>query len=554
VHRRDGSLYTIAAAYDANSRVSAVTYPSGFAVNYLYTNLGYSRQLADAVTGVAYWTANARDAEQHLTLQTAGNGIVTTQGYDAPTGRLTSIAAGTSNAVANFAYTYDVLGDLTSRADANTSLSETFAYDALDRLISSTVNFTPTPLVKTFTYDPIGNLLSKSDVGTYAYPAAGAPRPHAVTSISGGFAYDANGNQTSGLGRTIGYTSFNKPSSIAHGTSTLGFFHDPEHQRFKQTAPEGITVYLDGFGVHVEYFMAGTNQWNEYLIVGGRMVGVRFERSDNTVSTRYFVRDHLGSVAVLTDENGLVVERLSYDAWGKRRFPNGADDPAGSITSQTSRGFTGQEELADVGLVHLNGRVYDPLIGRMMTADPMVPDPANGQAWNRYSYVINNPLSFTDPNGYCFLGLCGVFNAIGNFFRHSLGSIVQIAISAICVATPGCQPFLPLIAAAAAAFVAGVTTGRLDPPLNAGAQQMKKPNRDVIPDAAAAVKIGVAILEAYFGEKFVRERAPYGAILRDDNWEVGSRGEVPFGQMGGGDPMIVLSKRDACVLHISLNR
>jgi hypothetical protein len=90
--------------------------------------------------------------------------------------------------------------------------------------------------------------------------------------------------------------------------------------------------------------------------------------------------------------------------------------------------------------------------------------------------------------------------------------------------------------------------------VNAGAQEMKKPNRDVVPDAAAAVKIGVAILEAYFGEKFVRERAPYGAILRDDNWEVGSRGEVPFGQMGGGDPMIILSRRDACVLHISLNR
>ncbi len=240
-------------------------------------------------------------------------------------------------------------------------------------------------------------------MGTYSYPAAGSPRPHAVTSVSGGtisttFAYDANGNQTAGLGRTIGYTSFNKPASIAQGTSTLGFFHDPEHQRFKQTAPEGTTVYLDAFGVHVEYFMAGTSQWNEYLIVGGKMVGVRFERSDLSVSTRYFVRDHLGSVAVLTDENGLVVERLSYDAWGKRRFPNGTDDPTGSITSQTSRGFTGQEELADVGLVHLNGRVYDPLIGRMMTADPMVPDPTNGQAWNRYSYVINNPLSFTDPS------------------------------------------------------------------------------------------------------------------------------------------------------------
>ena len=179
--------------------------------------------------------------------------------------------------------------------------------------------------------------------------------------------------------------------------------------------PEGTTLYFDAFDVHVEMFRSATNQWNEYLSVGGRMIAVRFLHSDETVSTRYFHLDHLGSVSVMTDENGAVVERLSYDAWGKRRFPDGTDDPTGSITNQTAWGFTGQEQLTGVGLVHLNGRVYDPLIGRMMSADPFVPDALNGQAWNRYSYVINNPLAFTDPNGYCFLGLC----SIGNFFSRS---------------------------------------------------------------------------------------------------------------------------------------
>ena len=82
---------------------------------------------------------------------------------------------------------------------------------------------------------------------------------------------------------------------------------------------------------------------------------------------RYFHHDHLGSVAVLTNETGAVVERLSYDAWGKRRQPNGADDPAGSLTSQTTRGFTGHEQLDDVDLIHMNGRVYDPLLGRFGT-------------------------------------------------------------------------------------------------------------------------------------------------------------------------------------------
>jgi hypothetical protein len=80
--------------------------------------------------------------------------------------------------------------------DANTSLSETFTYDSLNRLTSSVVNLS---LSKTFTYDVIGNLITKSDVGTYVYPAGGTPLPHAVSSISGAsFAYDGNGNQTTG--------------------------------------------------------------------------------------------------------------------------------------------------------------------------------------------------------------------------------------------------------------------------------------------------------------------------------------------------------------------
>jgi RHS repeat-associated protein len=119
---------------------------------------------------------------------------------------------------------------------------------------------------------------------------------------------------------------------------------------------------------------------------------------------RYFTTDHLGSVAVITDELGAVVERLSFDAWGKRRHADGTDDPSGSITSQTSRGLTGHEMIDEVGLVNMNGRVYDPEIGRFMSADPFVQDPTNTQSLNRYSYVGNNPLSYTDPSGYFSLG------------------------------------------------------------------------------------------------------------------------------------------------------
>ena len=190
------------------------------------------------------------------------------------------------------------------------------------------------------------------------------------------------------------------------------------------------------------------------------MVGVRFLAiATQTVTLRYFHTDHLGSIAVITDQNGAVAERLSYDAWGKRRFANGADDPAGSIASQTAYGFTGQEELSVTGLVHLNGRVYDSLIGRMMSADPTVPDALNPQAWNRYSYVGNDPLTFTDPTGYSWLS--SFFHSIANFFRSNsiVRAIVQVVLTVILTAATGGN--LALAAAASAAIVTGLSGGKL---------------------------------------------------------------------------------------------
>ena len=419
-----------------------------------------------------HWTLNTLDAEQHITQQTSGNGVIANQTFDPKTGRLTSVGAGFQNMVENLSFTYDGLGNLTGRTDGNGSFSETFTYDPLNRLTSAAISTGAYP-AKSFAYDPIGNLTSKSDVGTYSYPTPGAAQPHAVSSIGGGtintsFSYDGNGNQTAGLGRSITWTSYNKPASITQGSRTLSFLDDPNHQRFQQVTPQGTTLYFDSFGAHAE-FMPGSGQWNEYLKVGNVMVGVRFlALATETVTLRYFHTDHLGSIAVITDQNGAVSERLSYDAWGKRRFANGADDPAGSIASQTTYGFTGQEELSVTGLVHLNGRVYDSLIGRMMSADPTVPDALNPQAWNRYSYVGNDPLTFTDPTGYSWLS--SFFSSIGNFFKSIFSNsivraIVQIALAVIL--TPVFNGVIFLAAAASAAIVTGLAGGKLGQVLKA---------------------------------------------------------------------------------------
>lgn len=136
----------------------------------------------------------------------------------------------------------------------------------------------------------------------------------------------------------------------------------------------------------------------------------------------WFVLDHLGSVAVITDQGGAVVQRLSYDPWGKQRNANGSDATCGSIASATTRGFTNQEQMPAGCLVNLNARLYDPVIGRFMAADPVVGDDSSPGAFNRYAYVLNNPLSFTDPTGLCFLGCFWNSSA----FRAVLGVAVAI--------------------------------------------------------------------------------------------------------------------------------
>ena len=139
------------------------------------------------------------------------------------------------------------------------------------------------------------------------------------------------------------------------------------------------------------------------------------------------------------------------------------DDPAGIIASQTNRGFTGHEELDPVALVHMNSRVYDPLLARFGTPDPTTESPFSTQGWNRYSYVGNSPLNFTDPSGYCFLGCFwqSIFHAVQNLFRSVpiLGSVLQIAAAAICGAP---------CAILASAFVTGITSGNLGLALRAG--------------------------------------------------------------------------------------
>lgn len=169
------------------------------------------------------------------------------------------------------------------------------------------------------------------------------------------------------------------------------------------------------------------------------------KRSNAQDDTRYLHKDHLGSTDAITNETGAVVERASFDPWGQRRKPDWTASTI-EIVSITTRCFTGHEHDDEIGLINMNARMYDPKIGRFLQPDAYVQFPETTQGYNRYTYVNNNPLSYTDRSGnfifemlaaiktfvttyYLEIMVVAQLKPVKNFFRkhalaRTLGSII----------------------------------------------------------------------------------------------------------------------------------
>ncbi|HTT84209.1 MAG TPA: RHS repeat-associated core domain-containing protein, partial [Rhizomicrobium sp.] len=211
--------------------------------------------------------------------------------------------------------------------------------------------------------------------------------------------------------RYMTWTSFNMADIVMEGANALEYQYGSEHQRVMQCVPSCHihpptviqTSYFDAFGTIAEYAQYGqVFTWKDYLTVDGKLAA-EHQQSGGTDTWAYFVLDHLGSLSVVMDASGQVVPngRLSYDPWGSRRNLNGAPDPGCTIglSAPTNRGFTGQEEIDSLCLLNLNARIYDPTLGRFLSADAEVAEPFDLQGLNRYSYTINDPLTYVDPSG-----------------------------------------------------------------------------------------------------------------------------------------------------------
>lgn len=543
--------------YDSvTGRLIEQTWPTGSKVIYEYTTAGSEWTAGhllrvrgvDGVTEMQLWQALDKDPQGRLTAFLNGNGVVTAKNIEQATGKTNSIKSTLNGQaegnVLDHSYTYDKLGNLLTRSDANTGVAESFSYDSLNRLsLTSTLGggLTTQQQVQVL-YDARGNIKYKSDVGYYHYDAQ---RPNRLTAITIGqenwggamgsvtvantgtkalaYAFDdylpgvqtidlgqgnvamGNGNlmytvsQDSASGahtvRWEEYTSFNKIRQMRFGSlsnpndptnavadRTVDLVYGPEHQRLRQTvqltsnAPShmeaGTTWYMNGpdslgLSYEKEVKANGLIEHKHYLSAGGEVFAQYTKREGNlngkpAQQVSYFHHDHLGSLAVITNEAGQVVERLAYDPWGKRRFTDGNRDNNDTLTSaNTKRGYTMHEHMDEMGVINMNGRVYDPAIGRFLTADPHIQSPGDLQSFNRYSYVLNNPLAYTDPTGYF---------SFKKFFRAVVAIVVAVVIAvyvmpAILAAAPSASAALGTLGAK---VVTGAVAGGVSSAIQAG--------------------------------------------------------------------------------------
>ena len=175
--------------------------------------------------------------------------------------------------------------------------------------------------------------------------------------------------------------------------------YGPDLQRVESSLGKTYNnLYQKFFWDDYEEKVVGSDTLHYYYVSGtdglaGLHIVKTSPNAQSTSHTTKVITDHLGSIVSLIDNSDYVYD-ARFDVWGNREvlMPYWFDPTF-------DWGFTGHEHIDDLGLINMNGRMYDPLIGRFLSPDPFVQAPLNPQNYNRCSYCLNNPLKYTDPSG-----------------------------------------------------------------------------------------------------------------------------------------------------------
>ncbi|WP_340679271.1 RHS repeat-associated core domain-containing protein [Paraglaciecola sp.] len=383
-------------------------------------------------SNVVVWQAQAFNSRGALSLANLGNGLEVRYGYDV-NGNNTSVSSyqGSTlyhNALVRLDNVFNVKDKRSEYRNTNATYQnffEEYTYDGLNRLktrtYSATTGTLPVPFTQTrsFDYDSAGNLSYKSDKGYYKYQTGKANQLESIHSASTlttanrllNFTYDANGNVTADTQRTFTYSAFDKPLSIQQGTNNITMTYGINRQMLTkrhQRTEAGSQVITDhayiGNYERIKKTTGNAITEHKYTLAGGQVIIT--QRSNATTDTHYLHKDTQGSIAMVTDQAKNIVTQALYSPFGEQMLLSQASILSGIIHQPaTEKGYTGHQQVNSVGITHMGGRIYDASIGRFLQADPFIQAPMNSQNYNRYSYVMNNPMTYTDPSGYFFSGL-----------------------------------------------------------------------------------------------------------------------------------------------------
>lgn len=428
--------YSTINSFDDFGRLKYVSYyphvlqSGGLTTRVDYTDSGRVKSITDVDTQQPYWAINDETALGQTERESFGNGVETVAGYDM-LGQLKSLISSRHGEILqHVAYDYSGSGLLTARQDRLIDASEAFEHDFVKRLKVWTTTSGSSQSKYEYNYDDTGNLLSRvtlqgpglSRWNTYgeagAYMGAHALTSSTVGSTVGRYTYDRQGNQTSGPGRVIDFTAFNLPRRVLGPEAVATFDYDAFHRRARKVTTGGLETITLGDG-YERRSARGSPTAHVFRIHGsGRVVAevVWTEGADGIASKDviYLHADRLGSSDTRTNSEGDVIERHRFDPFGVST-PLGT--PGGTSLYGSTIGFTGYSPEDESGLVDAGGRLYDPQTGRFLSPDPLASGTLSTQALNRYAYVWNSPLSYTDPSGLDPSGgtLTGQYFGVGGF-------------------------------------------------------------------------------------------------------------------------------------------
>ena len=421
----------------ANNFVTTSNIKNGYDAN------GILIKQTDTDTNATVWQVSAINSHGLTTQMQYGNGYTVSTNYNASTFALEKIKhqRGTSAAIVDINYNYDVLkGVLNSRNNLVFNKNETYEYDGLDRLLKESTNGV---IAQQYTYDPRGRMTSNTAVGKYNYNEQDYKLQNinfntkgSTLNTSRGFAevqYNSFKNPTeiflAGKDRISYDYSILKTRSVAYyGSLNTNKTLRPNRKYF--SADKAIEIVKEGTITKIITYITGDPYSANYM-----KIDVLNGNSLSSTTKYYIHRDNQNTIVALSkaDATGAVVERRYFDAWGNLKeakigtsntvvLPNAL----GWInTLLIERGYTGHEHLKTVGLIHMNGRLYDPVLRRFLSPDNYVQDPYNTQNFNRFGYVWNNPLLYVDPSGEFGFVAAIFIGAVIGMLTNAINNIIN---------------------------------------------------------------------------------------------------------------------------------